>query len=56
MSAPTAVLCKNFPKEFETYLNYCRVLTFDAKPDYAYLRRLFRDLGPNNDNKTKSRQ
>jgi hypothetical protein len=25
-------------------LNYCRALRFDDKPDYAYLRRLFRDL------------
>ena len=30
--------------EFATYLNYCRSLRFDDKPDYAYLRRLFRDL------------
>lgn len=38
------VLCKNFPGEFATYLTYCRKLRFDDKPDYAYLRRLFRDL------------
>jgi serine/threonine protein kinase len=37
-------LCKHFPVEFATYLNYCRSLRFDDKPDYAYLRRLFRDL------------
>lgn len=30
--------------EFATYLNYCRSLRFEDKPDYAYLRRLFRDL------------
>merc|ERR1712026_174715 len=38
------ILCKHFPTEFATYLNYCRALRFDDKPDYAYLRRLFRDL------------
>jgi len=38
------ILCKHFPKEFSTYLDYCRAIRFDEKPDYAYLRRLFRDL------------
>jgi serine/threonine protein kinase len=44
MSTPVEVLCKRHPVEFATYLNYCRNLKFDEKPDYAYLRRLFRDL------------
>eukprot|EP01083_Nonionella_stella_P065989 173416_1 len=44
MSTPVEILCKHFPAEFATYLNYCRALRFDDKPDYAYLRRLFRDL------------
>jgi len=44
MSTPVEILCKHFPTEFATYLNYCRALRFDDKPDYAYLRRLFRDL------------
>lgn len=30
--------------EFASYLNYCRSLRFEDKPDYAYLRKLFRDL------------
>lgn len=37
-------MCKGFPSEFSTYLNYCRSLRFDEKPDYAYCRKLFRDL------------
>ena len=30
--------------EFATYLNYCRQLRFEDRPDYAYLRQLFRNL------------
>jgi casein kinase I family protein HRR25 len=30
--------------EFAVFLNYCRALRFDDKPDYSYLRKLFRDL------------
>jgi hypothetical protein len=53
-------LCKGFPVEFAQYLNYCRYLDlsisfiqsfyfirslhFEDKPDYAYLRKLFREL------------
>lgn len=37
-------LCKGYPEEFQTYLNYCRGLKFEDKPDIAYLRKLFRDL------------
>ncbi len=37
-------LCKDTPEEFVTYLEYCRKLSFEEKPDYSYLRRLFRDL------------
>lgn len=37
-------LCQGFPPEFANYLNYTRSLRFADKPDYAYLRKLFRDL------------
>jgi casein kinase I family protein HRR25 len=43
-SMPTDVLCHGFPNEFATFLDYSRSLKFDAKPDYAYLRRLFSNL------------
>ncbi|GAB4843114.1 Casein kinase 1-like protein 10 [Ancistrocladus abbreviatus] len=44
MLTPIEVLCKNYPSEFTSYFHYCRSLRFDDKPDYSYLKRLFRDL------------
>ncbi|KAJ3182884.1 serine/threonine protein kinase [Gaertneriomyces sp. JEL0708] len=44
MTTPTDILCRGFPNEFSVYLNYARSLRFDDKPDYSYLRKLFRDL------------
>jgi hypothetical protein len=41
---PVEVLCKNFPPEFTSYFLYVRSLRFEDKPDYSYLKRLFRDL------------
>jgi hypothetical protein len=38
------VLCKAYPSEFASYFHYCRSLRCDDKPDYAYLKRIFRDL------------
>ncbi|OAY82356.1 Casein kinase I isoform delta-like [Ananas comosus] len=37
-------LCRGYPTEFASYFHYCRSLRFDDKPDYSYLKRLFRDL------------
>ncbi|KAF9118905.1 serine/threonine protein kinase [Mortierella sp. GBA39] len=44
MTTSTDILCRGFPQEFAIYLNYVRSLRFDDKPDYSYLRKLFRDL------------
>lgn len=44
MLTPVEVLCKSFPSEFISYFHYCRSLRFEDKPDYSYLKRLFRDL------------
>ena len=38
------MLCTGFPSEFVTFLNYARNLLFEDRPDYNYLRRLFKDL------------
>ena len=37
-------LCKNYPHEFVDYFKYVRQLAFDEKPNYHYMRSLFRDL------------
>lgn len=37
-------LCKGFSEEFITYMTYCRNLRFDEKPDYNYLKNMFKEL------------
>jgi len=37
-------LCEGFPSEFITYFNYCKNLRFEDRPDYTYLKRMFKDL------------
>uniref|UniRef100_A0A224XQ69 non-specific serine/threonine protein kinase n=1 Tax=Panstrongylus lignarius TaxID=156445 RepID=A0A224XQ69_9HEMI len=44
MSSPIDELCKGYPAEFALYLNYCRSLRFEERPDYSYLRQMFRTL------------
>jgi casein kinase 1 len=44
MGTQIEVLCKGYPSEFVNYLNYCRSLRFEDRPDYAYLRRSLKDL------------
>jgi casein kinase 1 len=38
-----AALCQNAPSELEAYLNYCKALLFETRPDYKHLKRLFRE-------------
>ena len=38
------ILCKSCPVEFSSYFHYCQSLAFDQRPDYAFVKRLFRDL------------
>lgn len=37
-------LCDDIPNEFHMYLNYCRKLGFEDKPNYKYLKKMFREL------------
>uniref|UniRef100_A0A7S1W072 Casein kinase I n=1 Tax=Alexandrium catenella TaxID=2925 RepID=A0A7S1W072_ALECA len=43
-STTVETLCKGYPGVFASYLNYCKALRFEDRPDYAYLRRLFKDF------------
>jgi casein kinase 1 epsilon len=44
MLTPIEGLCRSYPAEFVSYFQHCRQLRFDDKPDYSYLKKLFRDL------------
>ncbi|CAJ2666635.1 unnamed protein product [Trifolium pratense] len=43
-STRVEVLCKSYPVEFASYFHYCRSLSFDQRPNYGYLKCLFREL------------
>lgn len=44
LSTSIEALTKGYPEEFAIYMNYCRSLKFEEKPDIGYLRKLFKDL------------
>ena len=37
-------ICKGLPEELTEYIRYCYNLNFEQKPDYEYLRGLFKNL------------
>ena len=41
---PNDVLCSGLPNEFVHYLNYCKNLKFEERPDYDFLKGLFGKL------------
>jgi hypothetical protein len=44
VSTTVELLTRGLPEEFSQYIGYCRNLKFEEKPDYNYLRQLFKDL------------
>lgn len=42
LATSTESLCKGYAEQFSTYINYCKNLKFDEKPDYNMLRQLFK--------------
>ena len=41
LSIATDILCKDMPESFRLFLDYCRSLKFEQKPDYKYIINLF---------------
>jgi casein kinase I family protein HRR25 len=37
-------LTRGLPEEFNLFLQYCRNLKFEERPDYNYMRKIFKDL------------
>lgn len=55
MSVSITQLTKDCPDELKRYLEYCRSLRFEDKPNYPYIRQMFReaiDRGKYNDAQT----
>jgi hypothetical protein len=44
MSTRIEDLCHGFPNAFASYFKHIQALESDDRPDYSYLRKLFRDL------------
>lgn len=40
----TDLLCLNYPSEFKEYFAHCAALGFEDRPDYRYLKKIFKDL------------
>jgi hypothetical protein len=43
-NTPLEELCTDLPEDFANLIRYTRSLRFEEKPDYAQLRRTFKDL------------
>lgn len=44
ISTSVEALTLGLPEQFTSFLNYCKSLKFDEKPDYTYLKRIFKEL------------
>jgi hypothetical protein len=44
LTTPLNELCLGLPSEFQIFINYSKTLQFEEKPDYSYLKRLFKEL------------
>ena len=44
LTSPQSIIYFYLNFEFIKFMNYCRDLKFEEKPDYSYLRKIFKDL------------
>lgn len=44
LSIPLDKLCSDLPDEFKQLLMYSRTLEFEERPDYGYLKTLFKNV------------
>mmetsp|Transcript_3726 Transcript_3726/g.6352 ORF Transcript_3726/g.6352 Transcript_3726/m.6352 type:complete len:103 (+) Transcript_3726:665-973(+) len=44
INTSVAQMCEGLPQALHNYFNYVRGLKFEERPDYPYLRKLFRDF------------
>jgi hypothetical protein len=44
MNTPIMDLCRGLPDAFTNYFQSVRTLKFDDRPNYSYLRKIFRNL------------
>ena len=44
LSIPLEKLCHDLPDEFKQLFMYSRTLEFEQKPDYSYLKNLFKNM------------
>ena len=42
LATPAEVLCKGYPNQLASFINYARNMKFEEKPDYAYLKNLIK--------------
>lgn len=48
ISTPAEVLCKGYPQELASFINYARNIKFEEKPDYSYLKNLLKSAMKSN--------
>lgn len=44
VGTPVEELCQGYPVEFANFITYVRSLRFEEKPDYTYVKIMFKDL------------